>query len=106
MEVFGPHLRHLKLTACPSIKLTDLAACHQLESLKFCLYSRLDPKEGDVTLLDPEEDASALIDSNTFLPNLKKLRSDGCLGVYSAVFEKKATLVHLDLMCSHVGMEV
>jgi len=53
-----------------------------------------------------EEEEVAVLDSATFLPNLKSFTSDSCLGSRSCYFENKSSLIKLNLYCSHVGLDI
>jgi len=96
LEVFGSNLLHLTIYGRQEdrFNLADFALCPKLESfnLRNCT-------------LDENEDVAAF-DPATFLPQLKSLTSNCCLGSRSRFFEDKSSLVSLDLYCSHMGLEI
>ena len=99
LKVFGQDLLHLNFNHCSKevVSFEDLLPCRKLESLRFqrnlpitsvCLQS----------IKFPPED---------FLPNLKSLESNICLGSnWSRIFEEKSTLTSVKLNCVHIGKEV
>ena len=95
LSSIGSQLTRLSLIGVTTehIYISDLQFCTRLEELEL---PGVVLKEGDQHLMDE-------IDSNSFLPNLKKFKSSDCLGVYSQLFEEKSTLTHLDLKCSHIS---
>ena len=95
LSVFGPHLKHLTLESCKEINLQDLMPCLQLETLCLQMKSTLDLEESD-PISEPE----------SFLPQLKSLESDICLGALSHLFEEKPDLTRVVLNCYHVGIKV
>ncbi len=93
LDVFGPELHQLEIKFCHGIKLTDLALCTQLEGLSILK-----------SCFNTDESESA-VNANFFLPQLKSFKSDFCLGNRSQFFEDKASLVLLDVVCSHIEAE-
>lgn len=93
LDVFGPELHQLEIKFCHGIKLTDLALCTQLEGLSILK-----------SCFNTDESESA-VNANFFLPQLKSFKSDFCLGNRSQFFEDKASLVILDVVCSHIEAE-
>ena len=90
----GSQLTRLSLIGVTTehIFISDLQFCSRLEELEL---PGIVFKEGDQSTKE--------IDASTFLPNLKKFKSSGCLGIYSPLFEEKSALTHLDLDCSHIS---
>ena len=63
---------------------------------------------GNECLLKPDDHeilSNPEINSGNFLPYLKNMLSQICLGNKSRLFEEKSTLVKLELNCSHIGTE-
>lgn len=96
LEVFAPTLQHLSLQSCREINLAELAPCVKLESLRIL--------ELDSSLSTESEQNVSTIKAATFLPSLKSVQSDICLGCHSLLFEEKSTLIRLVLSCSHFVM--
>jgi len=95
MSAFGPHLNSLEFWRCTDIDLQAFAYCTTLERLALidgCSFKLKD--DGDVTPLAG------------FLPALKIVYSDSCLGPWSRFFETKSTLTSLRLNCCHISTEV
>jgi len=100
LELFGAELQHLDFKGCHRIKLADLALCHQLQDLRI-ISSKLHPP---LTFI-PQQIDDSTVEAATFLPQLKSLESNVCLGHHSRLFEEKSTLVRLVLNCSHVDIK-
>lgn len=83
----GPRLKSLTLSACRGINLSDFLSCPQLVKLEITGRSALETVENFSVAPD------------TFLPNLKWIHSDVCLGSASAFFLRKQSLVHISLTC-------
>lgn len=99
LKVFGPNLLHLTLKC--KINLEDLVYCSRLETL------RITRKENDRYSTEPSVDTGSTLDAKTFLPLLKTIESDVCLGAHqSRLFEEKCTLTRISLACCHIGTEV
>ena len=95
LTVFGPELHKLRLEKCPQIKLEQLAVCSKLESLKIV--------NGSLSQRSQETDSA--LDADTYLPKLKIMESNICLGRQSHLFEEKSSsLIKLDIHCCHVGI--
>jgi len=109
LEFFSPDLKHLKFKFSRlggfwgnrlAIRLADLALCVKLESLRITTREEgRDPPDSDFNFIPHEMDAG------NFLPQLKSLHSDCCLGQHSLLFEEKPTIVRLVLNCSHVKFQ-
>lgn len=99
LKVFGPNLLHLTLKC--KLNLEDLVYCSRLESL------RISRKEAERYSSEPSVDTGSTLDAKTFLPLLKTIESDVCLGTHqSRLFEEKCTLIRISLACCHIGTEV
>lgn len=96
MKVFGWKLKSLELQFCKKIQLEHLASCTQLEKLKIM--------GGSILISSARNDPMIRWAPDTFLPLLKSFESDICLGVWAPIFEKKSTLINLELDCIHTGM--
>ena len=101
LKAFGNGLQHLTLDSCRQINVADLMTyCTELESLNILGDSSMKPKMMEST-------ECFLDEAVTFLPNLKNLKSEICLGDWSYLFEEKSTsLVRLTLSCCHIGIKV
>ena len=95
LSAFNLSLTCLSLTVCSRINLAHLAVCTQLEQLIISDDSSLSSSGTFISS-----------DANTFLPSLKHLECDVCLGVYAHLFERKSKWVHLELNCCHFGKNV
>ena len=82
LSAFNLSLTCLSLTFCSQINLALLSVCTQLEQLNISHDSSLS-SSGNFSM-----------DANTFLPSLKHLECDFCLGVYAHLFERKSKWVH------------
>jgi len=99
LKVFGPDLKHLSFEYCSKeiVNLEDLLPCSKLEDLRFRGYLPNTPLNSNAVDFQWEE----------FLPRLKILESDVCLGrTWSRIFEEKSTLTSIILNCFHIGTEV
>ena len=97
LKVIGHQLIDLRFSSC-KVDLFALIPCLQLETLAISNESCLLTPDDEI-LSNPE------VKSRKFLPNLKNLLSEICLGKKSRLFEEKSTLVNLELHCSHIGTE-
>ena len=93
----GPKLNHLSIKHFGfDVDLADLMPCVELESLLI----------KDITTFDKDKPPVKL-DANQFLPKLKSLESEVCLGPHwMRLFEQKHGLTHVALCCCHVGTKV
>lgn len=94
LEVFHEEVLELTYAYVDLIDLHDLTPCTKLESLHILFNSTIS------SLLESE---LPLIEG--YLPNLKKLESETCLGNWSLLFQEKKTYTHLVLDCCHVATE-
>ena len=85
LETFGSKLLKLKLHFCRDVHPLLLRSCSRLETLE--LISECSFVEG------------IAIPPGSFLPNLKKMRSEVCLGEYAECFLRKPSLVDVELLC-------
>ena len=97
VNAFAPYLRRLYLDRCDRVDLAHLSLCTHLEHLSvisstFSSSVASDPAQWD--------------GGNTFLPSLKSLYSNVCLGTWAPLFERKSTLVDVHLHCCHIGTRV
>lgn len=94
LKVVGPKLKHLSIKHFGfDVDLADLMPCVELESLLI----------KDITTFRKKEPAVKL-DANLFLPKLKSLESEVCLGTHwTRLFEQKPGLTRVALCCCHVG---
>lgn len=97
--MFGPHLLDLTLDYISKevVILEHLQLCSKLESLRFCDY------------LPNTSTSSKAVEFQWkgFLPKLKKVESNVCLGsTWSRFFEEKFTLTSVILNCLHIGTDV
>lgn len=102
LKAFGAGLQHLTLDSCRQINVADLMTyCTELESLNILGDSSMSPKM-------MESAAECFLNEGiTFLPKLKSLKSEICLGDWSYLFEEKSiSLVRLTLSCCHIGIKV
>ncbi len=93
LKVFGSELKELKISTRCELSVLNLLACPKLEILHldhFC------------TLLEPNKTDPPLSQS-TFLPQIKELNSEICLGSWSHLLLNKASLVNISLRCCHIG---
>jgi hypothetical protein len=87
----GGQLTALSFRDCKDISISDLAACTRLEKLEILASSSLKLNESLST---------ALINSETFIPNLKQVSSSICLGEHFRLF-KKFSLNAFVVECPH-----
>lgn len=99
LNAFAPTLKHLTFKSCDGINLMDLIHCRQLETL-FILNCR-----GSSSLAETKVEPSRL-NPSSFLPHLKSVKSDICLGLWSSLLEGKSELTHVVLNCFHNGTKV
>ena len=76
--------------------MDHLAGCTKLEELDIFYHQILPLKPSDSISWTPD----------TFLPSLKKYRSDVCLGIWSPLIEGKSKLTDLKLKCCHFDTDV
>jgi len=97
LKAFGPKLKRLSFHHIAyDFDLADLMPCVKLETLLI----------KDVTTFD-EDEPPVKLDANQFLPKLKSLESEVCLGPHwMRLFEQKPGLTHVALCCCHVGTKV
>ena len=96
IEIFGKELLSLTLAGCENVDPLEFYNCPRLETLKLLLSTTLLPK----LELHPLP-----FSTETFLPNLKTLESDICLGVFSPLFQEKASLINISVECCHVATQ-
>ncbi len=94
LSAFGPHLNKIEIWRWTQVDLQAFAYCTALENLTFIDGCSLKLNDGYVAPFAG------------FLPALKKIYSDSCLGPWSRFFETKSTLTSLRLNCCHIGTEV
>jgi len=99
LNAFAPTLKHLTFKSCDGINLMDLIHCRQLESL-FILNCRVSSSLAE-TKVEPSR-----LNPSSFLPHLKSVKSDICLGLWSSLLEGKSELTHVFLNCFHNGTKV
>ena len=92
LAVLGSKLLKINLRSCKDIDLGHFLPFLQLEVLTL---------DKDCTLTAGGVES---IQTDTFLPNLKKLSTKICLGKSSRLFEERP-LTDLILCCSHIGTE-
>jgi len=92
LELFQEEIVELAYASIENINLHDLTPCVKLESLRILF---------DSTISSLPELALPLAES--YLPNLKKLESEICLGNWSLLFQEKSSYTHLVLDCCHVA---
>ena len=90
--MFQEEIVELAYASIENINLHDLTPCVKLESLRILF---------DSTISSLPELALPLAES--YLPNLKKLESEICLGNWSLLFQEKSSYTHLVLDCCHVA---
>jgi len=95
LDIFGPSLKKLELDFMINTQLADLAPCSQLEELTIKRCRNLD----------------ASYPTNwswsSFLPFLKSIKSECCLGDWAPSFERKlGSLIAAQLNCCHIGTDV
>jgi hypothetical protein len=100
IEIFGKELLSLTLAGCENVDPLEFLNCPRLETLKLLLSTTLLPD------LEPKMELHPLpFSTETFLPNLKTLESDICLGVFSPFFQEKASLINISIECCHVATQ-
>ena len=99
LKIFGPGLRHLTFWSFAEFNMADLIPCNLLESLRIygSLSSILEP---------PSNEVNIILRAHSFLPQLKVLKSDICLGQWLRLLEEKPEMTHIVLNCCHIGTEV
>ena len=100
LNALGPDLRSLTLHYIGERVgdfISFLVPCTKLENLTI-----LDTLAHPSAFNGPPDD----LDSNRFLPSLKQLESNTCLGTWSPLLESKSTLTKLKLACCHIGTVV
>ena len=75
--------------------VAELLPCNQLKELSICPNCTLPPPE-----------STEFPEDTNFLPQLRKLTSQSCLGVWSPLFfeRKRPLLLTLKLACPHIGI--
>lgn len=97
LKVFGSNLKHLTIENSKNVDLSTLMNFTLLESLVLKDGVQLKRMTTDKPTLNP----------GLFLPKLKTLESEICLGAYwTRVFEQKASLTRVALNCCHIGTKV
>ncbi len=97
LNVFGPKLKDLTFESGREVNMMDLVPCIELETLRIEAYSL---NKGALKV------AGLSLKSDIFLPRLKSIKSELCLGPLSRLIENKPTMAHLDLNCYHMGTKV
>ena len=92
LAFLGSNLLKLDFRSCKDIDLGHFLPFLHLEDLNL-------DNNCSTTAIDVE-----LIQADAFLPNLKNISSEICLGKSSRLFEEKSTLTKLNLCCSHIGI--
>ena len=93
MASLGGQLLSVKYDCCENIDLAELVSCTELRDLEI-QYGNVKPTK-----------STKSIDAETFLPQLRKLHVDCCLGLESRLFENvRPTLVDLYIRCVHFGI--
>ena len=95
LKIFGGTLESLTFESCRNINLKDLSSCANLMKLEVLERSSLIPPENE-----------SQVHAASFLPKLKELSSDICLGNWNRVFETKSELTSVTLNCCHIGTGV
>ena len=93
LAVLGSKLLKMSFRSCKDVDLGHFLPFLQLQVLNL---------DKDCTLTAGGVES---IQTDTFLPNLKKLSTKICLGKSSRLFEEKSILTDLTLCCSHIGTE-
>ena len=83
------------------ISIVDFKFCSRLEELEIPEIAPL--SDGQLAHGPVKTKLLLMKEFKSFLPNLTKFKSTGCLGIQSFLFEEKNTLTHLDLACSHIS---
>lgn len=96
-DTFGSRLTSLEILYSRKFEMSLLGCCAQLKHLKirygcFNLEANIPPEFKS--------------DWDSYLPGLESFTADDCLGRWGSLIERKSTLVHVDLHCSHIGTEV
>jgi len=102
LKVFAPNVKNLTFKHCEEVDLADVVACTKLESLQLI---SLTGRYGRNTLSPRKVDQESW-NSHSFLPQLKSIQSDICLGQWASLLEKKPTLTRIVLNCCHFGILV
>ena len=97
LSILGHQLQGLSLCETTNIDvIAELEPCHQLEELEISY---------GCNLLPPPHVAVDFPSAGTFLPHLKTLKINCCIGPWSPLFERERPLLtKLELHCSHIGM--
>lgn len=103
LKIFGPHLKHLIFKQCHEVDVSDLVVCTQLESLQFIAPEGRYGKNNLSLMMRGDQQP---LNPHSFLPQLKSIQSDTCLGQWASLFENKYTLTRIVLNCCHFGVPV
>ncbi len=96
LKAFGPNLKKLSLARIKNLSLEDLVPCDELEDLHIFIDCHVDCSGVDF-----------MLEKDSFLPKLKKLKTMSCLGHWSRLLEVKSeTLTDIELHCCHIGTKV
>ena len=91
LAALSSSLTVLVLTNCSQINLTHLSVCTRLQQLY---------------ISDSRFYSETSLDAETFLPSLKQIQSNICLGKFAHLFEKKSLLIDAEFNCCHIGTKV
>ncbi len=69
LKAFGPNLKKLSLARIKNLSLADLVPCNELEDLHIFIDCKVDRSGVDF-----------MLEKDSFLPKLKKLKTMSCLG--------------------------
>ncbi len=91
LAALSSSLTVLVLTNCSQINLTHLSVCTRLQQLH---------------ISDSRFYSETSLDAETFLPSLKQIQINICLGKFAHLFERKSTLIDAEFNCCHTGRSV